>query len=388
MTSIASMALLNRQDGPIALYGATGYTGRLVAAELAAAKTDFVLSGRNRRKLDSLAEELGGNVAVQPAPLDDEVALRALLSDCAAVIDCAGPFIRHGEPVLRAAVETETHYLDTTGEQAYMQMAFDRYGPEAEAAGVAVIPAMGFDYVPGDMLASLTARGMGELDEIALYYAWRGFQPSHGTARSALEILSGEDVEWRNLKWEPATGSLARGSFDFPEPIGHQRMIRYPSGEQITVPRHVATRSVRTTMDAASFAPPRLTAGVQLLASPLSLALRTPLKRLLYAAISRLPEGPTPDQRAAMRFTIVCDATRGEERSHGVISGRDVYGLTAAAISKGAMIAAGRGFSASGALAPSQAFDPEDFLGSLDEFELRWRMERPQESLAAPMSSS
>lgn len=381
------MALFNRQDGPIALYGATGYTGRLVAAELAAAKADFVLSGRNRGKLESLAEELDGNVAVQAAALDDDVALRSFLADCAAVIDCAGPFIRHGEPVLRAAVETETHYLDTTGEQAYMQMAFDRYGPEADAAGVAVIPAMGFDYVPGDMLASLTARGMGELDEIALSYTWRGFQPSHGTARSALEILSGEDVEWRNLKWQPTSGGLGRGSFEFPEPIGRERMIRYPSGEQITVPRHVATRNVRTTMNAAAFGPPGMAAGVQLLGRPLGLALRTPLKRLLYAAISRLPEGPTPDQRAAMRFTIVCDATRDEERSRGVISGRDVYGLTAAVVTKGALIAAGRGFSAAGALAPSQAFDPEDFLAALDEFELRWQVDRPQEPLAAPMSS-
>jgi short subunit dehydrogenase-like uncharacterized protein len=379
------MALLNRQDGPIALYGATGYTGRLVATELAAANADFVLSGRNRGKLDSLAEELGGKAAVRPAALDDEVALRSLLSDCAAVIDCAGPFIRHGEPVLRAAVETETHYLDTTGEQPYMQMAFERYGPVAEAAGVAVIPAMGFDYVPGDMLASLTARGMGELDEIALSSAWRGFQPSHGTARSVLEILSGEDVEWKNLNWQPASGSFGRGSFDFPEPVGRQRMIRYPSGEQITVPRHVATRNVRTTMNAAAFAPPGMAAGVQLLGRPLGVALRTPLKRLVGSAISRLPE-PTPDQRAAMRFMIVCDAIRGEERSRGVISGRDVYGLTAAAVSKGALIAAGRGFSASRALAPSQAFDPEDFLSALDGFELRWQVDRPQEP-AAPMTA-
>ena len=373
------MALFARQDGPIALYGATGYTGRLVAAELAAAKADFILSGRNRGKLESLAEELDGNVAIQAAPLDDDVALRSLLSDCAAVIDCAGPFVRFGEPVLRAAVETETHYLDTTGEQSYMQMAFDRYGPEAVTAGVAVIPAMGFDFVPGDMLASLTARGMGELDEIALSYAWRDFQPSHGTARSALEILSGEDVEWSNLKWEPASGGLGRGSFEFPEPIGRQRMIRYPSGEQITVPRHVATRSVRTTINVGAFAPPGMAAGLQLLGRPLGLALRTPLKQLLYAAISRLPEGPSPEQRRSMRFMIVCEARRGEEQSRGTISGRDVYGFTAAAVSRGAMAAAERGFSPSGALAPSQAFDREDFLSGLDGFDLRWQVDRPRE---------
>lgn len=381
------MALLNRQEGPIALYGATGYTGRLVAAELAKAEADFVVSGRNRGKLDSLAGSLDGKPAVEAVSLDDVAALRSLLSDCAAVIDCAGPFIHHGEPVLRAAVETGTHYLDTTGEQSYMRIAFERYGPEAEAAGVAVIPAMGFDYVPGDILASLTAREVGELDEIAIAYAWLGFQPSHGTARSALEILSRGDVEWRNLKWQPTSGGIGRGSFDFPKPVGRQRMIRYPSGEQITVPRHVATRSVRTMMNAAAFGPPQTAAAVQLLGRPVSLALRTPLKRLLDAAISRLPEGPTPRQRTAMRFVIVCDAARGEERSRGVISGRDVYGLTAAAVSQGALIAAGRGFSAAGALAPSQAFDPENFLGGLEGFELRWQVDRPQE-FAAPLTAT
>jgi short subunit dehydrogenase-like uncharacterized protein len=378
------MALFSRQVGPIALYGATGYTGRLVAAELAAAKADFVLSGRNPRKLEDLAAKLEGNPRVKAAALDDEVALRSLLADCAAVIDCAGPFIRFGEPVLRAAVETETHYLDTAGEQAYMRIAFDRYGPEAEAAGVAVIPAMGFDFVPGDMLASLTARGMGELDEIAIAYAWIGVQVTQGTARSALEILSGEDIEWTNLKWQPAPGSIARGSFEFPEPVGRQRLIRYPSGEQITVPRHVATRNVRTTMNTASVAP-GAGAAVQLLGRPMGLALRTPLKRLISTGISRLPEGPSPERRASARYTIVCDAVRGEERSRGVLSGRDLYGLTADTVSRGALIAAGRGFSATGALAPSQAFDPEEFLGAVDDrFELRWQVDRPREPVAAP----
>src|SRR5262245_20356685 len=153
------MPLLSRQRGPIAVYGATGYTGKLVAAELRDAKADFVLSGRNRDKLLALAEELGGDVEVRPAALS-EPELRRLLEGCAAVIDCAGPFTLHGEPVLKAAVDTGTHYVDTTGEQPYMKMAFDRYGPPAESAGVAVVPGMGFDYVPGDMIAALTAQGM------------------------------------------------------------------------------------------------------------------------------------------------------------------------------------------------------------------------------------
>jgi short subunit dehydrogenase-like uncharacterized protein len=372
MTSIASMALLNRQDGPIALYGATGYTGRLVAAELAAAKADFVLSGRNRRKLDSLAEELGGNAAVQPAALDDDAALRSLLSDCAAVIDCAGPFIRHGEPVLRAAVETETHYLDTTGEQPYIQMAFDRYGPGAEAAGVAVIPAMGFDYVPGDMLASLTARGMGELDEIALSYAWRGFQPSHGTARSALEILSGEDVEWKNLKWQSTSCGFGRGSFDFPEPIGRQPVSRYPAGEVITVPNHTRTNKVTALLTLGTMAPRPLAPVLPYAMPGAALALRTPVRGLLNRAVGLLPEGPKEDDRRAARYTIVARAQASGGTRQGVVRGSDVYGTTAVTLVHGAELLSAPGFDRAGALGPAAAFDPAAFL---NHAEVSWQLD-------------
>ena len=76
-----------------------------------------------------------------------------------------------------------------------------------------------------------------------------------------------------------------------------------------------------------------------------------------------------------MRSTIVCLAKQGETERLGVVSCRDVYGLTAAAISQGAMIAAGRSFDARGALAPSQAFDPKDFLAGLERFDVRWSVE-------------
>jgi short subunit dehydrogenase-like uncharacterized protein len=368
------MALLSRQRGPIALYGATGYTGRLTAAELAAAGVDFVLSGRNRGKLEALASALGGEPPVRPASLDDPAALRSLLGDCAAVIDCAGPFVHFGEPVLSAAVETGTHYLDTTGEQPYMRMALDRYGPKAEAAGVAVIPAMGFDYVPGDMVAALTAQGMGEVDEVLLAYSVAGFGATRGTMRAALEMVKGGDVEWRKLQWLPADQSVGRGSFDFGEGIGRQRMARYPAGEQVTVPRHVRTRRVRTMISAASLVPSRLAPAMPLLTRPASIAMRTPLKGLVGTMISRLPEGPSDSDRSAARFTIVCEVTRGQDRRRGVIRGSDVYGLTAAAVAQGAIAAARGAIPASGGLAPSQAFEPTTFLRGLARFDVHWQV--------------
>jgi hypothetical protein len=74
---------------------------------------------------------------------------------------------------------------------------------------------------------------------------------------------------------------------------------------------------------------------------------------------------------------IGCEAVAGTSVSRGEISGRDVYGLTAALIVKGALIAASGGIEASGALAPSQAFEPRSFLQGFDRFSLEWRVTPP-----------
>jgi short subunit dehydrogenase-like uncharacterized protein len=137
---------------------------------------------------------------------------------------------------------------------------------------------------------------------------------------------------------------------------------------------------VRTLLTASTFAPdPRLAGMTQLLARPTGLALRTPLKRLIRRAVSRLPEGPTPEERAACRYTIACEVTRGAEVRRGSLHGIDVYGITAALISRGALIAAGSGFSGSGALAPSQAFDPKEFLVGLERFQLSWQVDAAEQ---------
>jgi short subunit dehydrogenase-like uncharacterized protein len=380
---------VTNKRGPIALYGATGYTGRLVAAELAAAGAGFVLSGRSKPKLEALAEELGRTASVHPATLDDHSELRSLLEGCSVVIDCAGPFTELGEPVLRAAIETGTHYLDTTGEQAYMNKVFRHFGADAERKRVALIPAMGFDYAPGDMLAALTAEGMGPLKTVSLAYGWKDFTPTRGTMLSAMHILKGGDVEYRRGAWRPAPQSFGRGRFDFGEGWGSERMIRYPAGEQITVPRHVQTDNVRTTINAGSFGgSDRGGALLSLLGKPLSLALRTPLRQAFAVAINKLPEGPSEKDRRAARFKIVCDVRSRDTERRGVITGSDVYGLTAASIARGAIIAGSRGFRGLGALAPAQAFDPSGFLAGLERFDVSWNLGETREPKPAPAEAT
>jgi short subunit dehydrogenase-like uncharacterized protein len=283
------------------------------------------------------------------------------------VIACAGPFTLHGEPVLEAAVEAGTHYVDTTGEQPFIRSVFDRFGPRAERAGAALLSGMGFDYAPGDLIAALTAAGLGPLEELTVAYSVRGFGPTRGTALSALEMVRGGDVEWVDGAYRAADRSVGRGEFDFPSPIGRRRVGRYPAGEQITVPRHVETRTVRALIDL------RTLMGVDLgpLAGPAmagaGYAMETPLRALLARLIERLPEGPSEDARKAARFTIVCEARGAGGGRRGIVRGSDVYGITAVCTVEAALRMAAPGFEGTGALAPAQAFDAADFLESLRE---------------------
>jgi short subunit dehydrogenase-like uncharacterized protein len=361
------------QRGSIVVYGATGFTGGLIARELRERGADFVLAGRNRGKLEALSEELGG-APVAEAPLDDGAALRRLLEPCAAVIACAGPFTLHGEPLLAAAAETGAHYLDTTGEQPFIKLVFDRYGEAAAKSGAALVSGMGFDYAPGDLIAALTAEGMGPLEEIAIAYHVQGFAPTHGTALSALEIMRGGDVVWRDGAWRPAPRGAGGGRWRFPGSIGEQRMLRCPAGEQITVPQHVETARVRTLLNGMVVPPSLMPLAVA--ATPLlGLAMRTPLRAATGALIRRLPAAPSERARKAAKFVISCEARTGNRVRRGSVRGVDVYGLTAASLAHAAMLCAEPTYNRTGALAPAQAFDPAPFLDALTGYVLSYEVE-------------
>ena len=362
------------QTGPIVVYGATGYTGKLIAAELASSGLDFQLAGRNRQKLEDLAAHLAIDVPLHAVSVDDEKGLRRLLDDAAAVIACAGPFYLHGEPVLAAAAGTGTHYLDTTGEQPFMKLALEYYGPLAEKGGSAVIPGMGFDYVPGDMIAALTAEGMGPLDAVRLAYS-TNFQMTRGTMLSALEMIKGGDLQFKGGELTPASQAVSRGKFDFKELGGVKQMARYPAGEHLTVPRHVDTKTVETMLSADSLAPGMVAKLTPLVMRPAALAMRTPLKNLTGRIVNRLPEGADAESRSASTFAIACDAVAPGRTRRGTVVGRDIYGLTAALLVKGARIAASGGVTATGGLAPSEAFDPHTFLEGFDRFSLGFDVE-------------
>lgn len=366
-------------QGPIVVYGATGYTGTLVAHELRRRGLETVLAGRSVEKLARLADELGGGdaVATRAVALDDRDGLRRLLGDAAVVIACAGPFVKHGEPVARAAAETGTHYVDTTGEQPYMQLLQERYDATARANGAALVPAMGFDYVPGDLIAHLAAQGAEPLRELVLAYAPKGVQPTRGTLRSALGMLSAKSVVYEDGDWRPAPLRPARGTFPFPDPVGEQPVTYYPSGEALTVPRHVDTRKVTSRITVETIAGTAKAAPlVPLMGPALALTLRSPLGGMLEPLLARYPEGPSEDTRGASRFTIVALAHGEDGRTRrGVVTGGDVYGLTAVTAVHGAALMAEPGYDRAGVLSPASAYEPAAFLDALAEHGVAYELD-------------
>jgi len=371
--------------GPVAVYGATGYTGRLVAREAARRDLPLVLCGRDARKLHAVSDELDAKVQVHAAGVDDRDALRHALGDCAAVVNCAGPFTRLGEPVVRAAVETGTHYVDTTGEQPYMKRIADRYDDAARAAEVAVVPAVGFDYLPGDLLCRLVARDHEPLRELVVAYAVRGLAMTRGTLHSALLMMRGGDLAYEEGGWQPAGPGPMRAAFTFPEPFGRQSMAKYPSGEIVTVPRHTRTRKVTSLITAATIAPvPALGPAVPVITPPLGVVMRTPVRALMDAAIDRLPEGPSEERRRGAHFVVVALA-HGETGSagRGLVRGADVYGLTAVCAVHAASLLAADGYDGAGVLSPATAFDPPAFLDFLGDHGLTYELDGVAEAAAA-----
>jgi short subunit dehydrogenase-like uncharacterized protein len=353
----------------IVLYGATGYTGRLVAQELARRGLDHVLSGRNAEKLAAL----GPNT--RAVALDDDAGLRELLEPARVVINCAGPFTLAGDALVRAAIATGTHYVDSTGEQTFIKMVFDRHAATAERAGVALVPALGFDYAPGDCIARVAAQGLEPLEEIVIAYAVEDFGMSRGTLKSALEMMKGGDLLYEDERWQPAPAGVFRASFDFPEPIGRKAVSRLPAGEIVTVPHHTRTGRVKTLITTSTVAPGPLAQVLPFVMPGVSLTLRTPLRGLLARGVAMLPEGPAEDDRREASFTIVAEA-RGRDGAgrRGVVRGKDVYGLTAVTLVHGAELMSAPGFGRSGALGPAAAFDSTALLNRMGDHGLSWEL--------------
>lgn len=165
------------------IYGANGFTGALLARRAADAGERPILAGRDARAVGALAQRLG--LAHRIVDLADPVGLRAALTDVEAVAHCAGPFSATALPMVHACLDTRTHYVDVTGEIDVFEALYALHNPAA-AAGVAIVPGVGFDVVPTEYLATRLAYDLPSATHLDIALIGRGGF-SAGTLRTGLE---------------------------------------------------------------------------------------------------------------------------------------------------------------------------------------------------------
>jgi short subunit dehydrogenase-like uncharacterized protein len=171
---------------PFLLYGATGFTGKLILEKAAQFGLEPILCGRDEARLRPLATQF--NLPYRVAPLTDAVALNNALRDVPAVLHCAGPFSRTAMPMQQACLRNGVHYLDITGEIAVFEQgaALDA---QARERGVMLLSGVGFDVVPTDCMARFLHDQLPDATELALAFANDGGSVSHGTAQTAADTL-------------------------------------------------------------------------------------------------------------------------------------------------------------------------------------------------------
>lgn len=338
----------------IAVYGASGFTGSLVVAESHRREIETVLVGRDRERLRRPAVEAGMTDAeIRVADLADCTALTAAFSDCAAVVNCAGPFARWGAPVVHAAIAAGAHYVDTTGEQGYLKRVFDTFGADAENTGVSVVPAMADDGGPGDLIAALVAGRATPVDELLIAdLRLPSSGASRGTARSMAFAQAESPLEYADGTWVPVTSSPVPALVP-PYETTAVPLTVFPIPGVITIPRHVPAQRVRG-------------------------AVRSELAGMLASftpdIVDSVPERLPPEVREKSRWLMLAQATGTDgSQARGWVTGPDSYGLTAVIAVEAARRLAGQGAPA-GVLAPAQAFDPADFLNFLSSHGVVWQV--------------
>ncbi len=169
----------------VLLYGATGYVGQLIARLAKQDSLDLILAGRNRDSVTAQANQL--DLESRVFALNNSAAIERAIADVSVVLNCAGPFSLTAKPLVDACLKVNTHYTDIAGEVPEFQALVER-DAEAKAAGIMLLPGIGFGVVPTDCLAVYLKSQLPTATKLTLIYATEG-GVSQGTAKTVLPNL-------------------------------------------------------------------------------------------------------------------------------------------------------------------------------------------------------
>ncbi|MDQ6868733.1 MAG: saccharopine dehydrogenase NADP-binding domain-containing protein [Pseudomonadota bacterium] len=302
------------------IYGANGYTGELIAREAKRQGMTPVLAGRSRAKIAALASEL--KLPSKAFRLEAPSEIVAALRGVRLVLNCAGPFSKTADPLMRACLATKAHYLDITGEIDVLE-GTHRFDADAKAGGVVLCPGAGFDVVPTDCIALMLKKALPEATELALGFELSGRRMSAGTAKTLVEGLG-------------KSGKIRRAGRIVDCPLGRgTRRIDFGRGAKLAMPipwGDVASAFYTTGIpDITVFTPiSPMSLAIARLTNGLGPVLRSPrLQSWLIKKIERDVRGPDVSTREASPAWVWGEARDVHGRSHMIrIVTSNGYSLT------------------------------------------------------------
>ncbi len=325
----------------VMVYGASGHTGQLVVQDLISRGYAPLLAGRNRESLERVAGTMGRSLPMSVVALDNRAALYSALENTDVLVNCAGPHSDTSFVLASAAIDQEVHYFDTNAvEQIAAKRLFDELHGAARRAGVAVVPGMATFGGIGDLVANLTARGIGQVTSLTINYLVKGWIPTRGSQATAAGVQGAPRLNFNDGSFSVGCEPTRLGTFDFGSPFGITDVVEnYPGVDVATVPRHVPAKHVAVRM---------------------ALSTLQEFRSLDPEHAAQVDAGI----RKNTEFVVVVDMHYHGGHRRTVAQGKDIYGFTATILGN-AVDRVTHGPGMSGVLSPSQLFDSPEFLEAL-----------------------
>jgi NAD(P)-dependent dehydrogenase (short-subunit alcohol dehydrogenase family) len=320
----------------VAVFGATGHTGRFVVAELLRRGMAPIAIARDPAALAAIPQF---EVMRRQASVDDPTSLAGALRGAQAVINCAGPFADTAAAVAGAAVCARIHYVDVSAEQGSVRSLLERFHEPAREAGIAVVPSMAFYGGLADLLVSAARDDWYWANSVEIMIGLDSWHPTRGT-RVTLDRNVVGNLMITGGRLVAAAPSGRRKHWDFGAGLGEQDLIEVPFAETVLVPMQLGSDELHNYLS--------------------EVAVNDVLD----------PSTPHPNAadalgRSAQRFVVDVVLTRNGECRRAIVRGQDIYAFTAplacAAVER---LLEGR-FHIPGANSPGFIFDADNLLASL-----------------------
>lgn len=304
----------------ILIYGAYGYTGRLIVDECLKHGIKPIIAGRNAEKIMPFAHKHGLQYDV--FEVDNREKLEGWLKNGSVVIHSGGPFIHTAKYMVQACLATETHYLDITGEFQVFDLV-KAYGNKAKEKGLMLLPGVGFDVVPSDCLAAHLKSKMPDAHDLKLSFVSKDGSLSRGTAKTMIENFGEPQTRRRDGDYE----GLAMGK--------SVKKIDYGDFKQVSM--GISWGDISTAFHSTGIPNIEVFSGTteqQLTkvkrAMRLSFMLRSrTIKNFLIKQIEKKPDGPREHRRASATMYLWGQVSNGSKTIEARLKTPNGYTLTA-----------------------------------------------------------